>query len=200
VFDGSMLTLYVDGAVISQVTATAPGSTPGIPVKMGPHYSNPGAYGVINALLDDVRIYDRALGTNDIAQLYNGTATTTGDTTPPTIALTSPTNGSTVTGTVTIAAVASDNVGVTKAQFYRDGAVLLGTATTAPFNLSWNTATTTDGSHALAAKAYDAAGNATTSTTSTVTVSNAVAASGQLQWAQAGSTGPIYGQGRTLGV
>ena len=39
------------------------------------------------------------------------------DTTPPTVSLTAPTNGATVSGTVTVAANASDNVGVAGVQF-----------------------------------------------------------------------------------
>jgi hypothetical protein len=43
------------------------------------------------------------------------------DTTPPAISLSSPTNGSTARGTITVTANASDNVGVTRIDFYVDG-------------------------------------------------------------------------------
>src|SRR5262249_44008878 len=48
VFDGTYLSLYVNGAYYSQTPAAAPASTATVPVKMGPHYSNPGTYGVMN--------------------------------------------------------------------------------------------------------------------------------------------------------
>src|SRR5262249_44749576 len=71
VFDGTNLTLYVNGAQYSQVAATAPGSTATVPIKMGPHYSNPATYGVVNGMFDDVRVYSRALSSTDIGTLYN---------------------------------------------------------------------------------------------------------------------------------
>src|SRR5207244_927391 len=42
------------------------------------------------------------------------------DTTPPTTSISAPTSGSTVSGTTTISATASDNVGVTKIEIYID--------------------------------------------------------------------------------
>ena len=47
-----------------------------------------------------------------------------GDTTPPTVSMTAPANGATVTGSVTVSANASDNVGVAGVQFLLDGAPL----------------------------------------------------------------------------
>lgn len=99
--------------------------------------------------------------------------TLTGDATAPTVSITAPTNGTTVSGTITITANANDNVGVTKVDFYRDGTTLLGSDTTSPFSISWNTTTVSNGSHTLVAKAYDAAGNVGTSPAISVTVNNA---------------------------
>lgn len=96
------------------------------------------------------------------------------DTTPPTVSITAPANGSTVSGTATtVSANASDNVGVTGVQFKLDGANLNTEDTTSPYSISWNTTTATNGSHTLTAVARDAAGNTTTSTGVSVTVSNA---------------------------
>jgi predicted 3-demethylubiquinone-9 3-methyltransferase (glyoxalase superfamily) len=96
------------------------------------------------------------------------------DPTPPTVAIASPAGGATVSGTVAVAANATDNVGVLNVQFKLDG-VNLGTAdTTSPYSISWNTATTANGSHTLTAVARDAAGNVTTSAGVTITVSNAI--------------------------
>ena len=94
---------------------------------------------------------------------------------PPTtvalrVVITAPTDGSTLSGTVTITANVSDNVGVAGVQFYLDGALLGTEDTTAPYSVSWNTTTATNASHTLLARASDAAGNITNSAPLTVTV------------------------------
>jgi hypothetical protein len=96
-------------------------------------------------------------------------AGSTADTTPPLVTLTAPAAGSTVSGTVTISASASDNVGVTGVQFRLDGASLGAEDTAAPYSISWNTAAAS-GPHALTAVARDAAGNTTLSAAVGVTV------------------------------
>jgi len=93
------------------------------------------------------------------------------DTTPPTVSITQPANNSTVSGSVTIAATAADNVGVAGVQFQVDGANLGAQVTTAPYSVSWNSTLVANGSHVLKAIASDAAGN-TASASVTVTVSN----------------------------
>ncbi len=97
------------------------------------------------------------------------------DTAPPSASITSPANGATVSGTITVAASASDNVGVVSVQFFLDGA-LITTDTSAPYSLSWNTTGAANGPHTLTAVARDAAGNTTTSAGVTVTVANDSAA------------------------
>jgi beta-lactamase superfamily II metal-dependent hydrolase len=97
-----------------------------------------------------------------------------GDTTKPTTSITAPAAGATVSGTTTVSASASDNVGVTKVEFYLDN-VLQSTDTTSPYSWSWNTTGTANGAHSLTSKAYDAAGNFGTSTAVSVTVSNTTA-------------------------
>ena len=77
------------------------------------------------------------------------------------VMITAPTDGSTLSGTVTITANVSDNVGVAGVQFYLDGALLGTEDTTAPYSVSWNTTTATNASHTLLARASDAAGNIT---------------------------------------
>jgi hypothetical protein len=95
------------------------------------------------------------------------------DTTPPTVSITSPASGATVSGTTSVTASASDNVGVVDVQFLLDGGSNGSVdATTAPYSVSWNTATASDGSHTITAIARDAAGNSTTSAPVSVTVAN----------------------------
>jgi len=96
------------------------------------------------------------------------------DTTAPTTSITSPAAGATVSGTITISANASDNVGVSRVEFYR-GTTLLGTDTTSPYSVSWNTTTVVNGSYSLTSKAFDAANNSATSAAVSVTVNNIAA-------------------------
>jgi subtilisin family serine protease len=81
-----------------------------------------------------------------------------GDSTPPTIVITSPSDGSTVSSVVSVSVSATDNVGVVKVELYVDGS-FYGSSTKAPFTIKWNTRKASRGSHALESKAYDAMGN-----------------------------------------
>ena len=94
-----------------------------------------------------------------------------GDTQPPTASITSPANGASVSGTVSINATASDNVGVTRVNFYVNGA-FVGSDTTDPYSYSWDTTSGGNGSNTLLARAFDAGGNIGESSTVTVTVNN----------------------------
>jgi hypothetical protein len=93
------------------------------------------------------------------------------DNTPPTTALTAPEQNAQLQGTVQLTATASDTVGLSKVEFYA-GQTLLGTDTTAPYDLSWDT-TAASGSVTLTTRAYDTVGNVTQSAGRTVTVDNA---------------------------
>jgi hypothetical protein len=98
---------------------------------------------------------------------------------PPTVSITSPSNGSTVSGTINVNANASDNIGVVGVQFKLDGSNLGNEDLTAPYSISWNTTQVTNGSYILSAVARDAAGN-TSSASVTVNVSNTTGGSGDL--------------------
>src|SRR6266849_8659670 len=109
----------------------------------------------------------------------NGNQATSGDMTfttasgtPPTVSITSPTNGATVSGTISVVASASSSVGIASVQFLVDGANFGAPATTSPYTVSLNTTTLSNGNHTLAARAKDTAGNSATSAAITVTVSN----------------------------
>jgi len=101
------------------------------------------------------------------------------DNTPPDVALTSPAQGSWHRGTVELEATSSDNQGVARVEFYQ-GETLLGTDSTAPYTLSWNTLATStdDGAKTLEVKAFDLAGNVRTATEVGVTIDNTAPAAG----------------------
>ena len=95
------------------------------------------------------------------------------DNLPPGASVTAPAAGSVVSGTVTVSANASDNVGVAGVQFLLDGLSLGAEDTTAPYSIQWDTTTASNGVHTLQARARDTSGNLGTSSSSvTVTVSN----------------------------
>ncbi|HMC78494.1 MAG TPA: Ig-like domain-containing protein, partial [Vicinamibacterales bacterium] len=98
--------------------------------------------------------------------------TVTNDATAPTVKITSPAAASSVSATTTVIATAADDLGVAGVQFLLDGAPLGAEATTAPYELAWDTATVANGAHTLTAVARDAAGQATTSLAVSVTVAN----------------------------
>ncbi|HSK03314.1 MAG TPA: Ig-like domain-containing protein [Kofleriaceae bacterium] len=92
------------------------------------------------------------------------------DATPPTVSITKPRQDARVRGPITIEAAATDNIGVTRVELYLDGTTLLGSDTTPPYAIDWNTSGTTLGTHTLTARAHDAAGNIGTSPAVTITV------------------------------
>src|SRR5204863_7925160 len=72
-------------------------------------------------------------------------AAATADSTAPTVSVTAPTSGSTVSGTITVSATASDNVGVAGVQFLLDGANLGAEDTSAPYSVSCDTSAVGNG-------------------------------------------------------
>jgi hypothetical protein len=98
----------------------------------------------------------------------------TADTTVPTVSMTAPAQGATVSGIITVSADAADDVGVVGVQFLLDGAPLGVEDGTAPYSILWDTSRAGNGSHALAARARDATGNTATTLDVIVSVFNAV--------------------------
>ena len=92
------------------------------------------------------------------------------DTTPPTVGITQPATDTTISGTVSISANASDNVAVANVQFLLDGSALGNPVTQAPYAISWNTANAAAGLHTLSAIATDTSNNTADAPAVTVTV------------------------------
>ena len=97
------------------------------------------------------------------------------DTTPPAVAITSPVGAATVSGSVMIAANATDSVGVASVQFQVDGVNVGGLEGATPYAYTWDTTKVSNGPHRLDAIAKDTAGNTTVSSVVRVTVNNAAA-------------------------
>jgi chitodextrinase len=92
------------------------------------------------------------------------------DTTSPSVSLTAPSQGSTLSGVITLTATATDNVGVVGVQFQLNGTNLGAEDTTNTYSVSWDTTGVAPGQYSLSAIARDAAGNSTTATPVSVTV------------------------------
>jgi parallel beta-helix repeat protein len=118
-------------------------------------------------------IYDNRSMLAPVASSASCSSQTTADTTAPKVAITAPTNGQSVSGTITLTATASDNVAVTGLQFQLNGAAFGPKLTAAPYMLAWDTRTVANGSYQVTAVAQDAAGNTATSLAVSAAVSNA---------------------------
>lgn len=97
------------------------------------------------------------------------------DTQAPSVAVSSPAGGSTVSGWVAIDVSASDNVGVTRVDLKVNG-TLVASDVAAPYQFSWNSSQAANGTTSLVAWAYDAAGNGKASAPVAINVANAVVA------------------------
>jgi hypothetical protein len=94
------------------------------------------------------------------------------DNTPPSVQLTSPTNGQTVSGVFTIAASATDDTSIDRVLFHINNALMY-TASNQPYQYEWDTTSYADSMEiTMYAEAFDSTGNSGRSTMITVTVDN----------------------------
>src|SRR6185503_11477229 len=115
----------------------------------------------------------------------------------PSVSLTGLSSGQTVSGTITLNAIAADDHGVSRVVFMVDSTTIA-SDTSSPYSASLNTATLANGTHTIKAQAFDASGLSSTSqmavnvqngattstggttTTTTTTVSTPAPGSGSL--------------------
>ena len=100
----------------------------------------------------------------------------TGGAQPPTIAITQPANGATLTGTVSVQGTAADSVSLTSVTVSLDGATPVAATGLQNWSFTLATGTLANGAHTITAKATNSAGLTATATVS-VTVNNASAGS-----------------------
>ena len=93
----------------------------------------------------------------------------------PVIFFSSPSAGQTVSGVLTCAVSASDNIGVVGVQFLLDGRAIGPEISSPPYSIAWNSTSSANGNHTLTAVARDLAGNRTTSLPIAINVNNYVA-------------------------
>lgn len=99
-----------------------------------------------------------AAGNRGNAEITVTVAGAVDDMTAPSVDITAPMNGATVSGSVMLSAAAMDDFGVTRVQFFVD-TTMVGEATTPPYEVSWNSGSVNPGMHSISARAFDAAGN-----------------------------------------
>jgi len=105
----------------------------------------------------------------------------------PMVALTAPAAAATVSGTVALTATASGSmtysITVSRVDFFVDG-TMVGSATTSPYTVNWDTTKVADGSHSVTATVTDSRSGTATSPAVMVTVKNTAAASVPMSPAQ----------------
>jgi subtilisin family serine protease len=91
----------------------------------------------------------------------------------PVVSISSPGNGTTISGAVSVSGTATTSLTVSNVQFFVDNQQVA-TGSTSAFSFQWNSATFANGSHTLMVNAYDSSGNMGSSSIS-VNVNNVVA-------------------------
>jgi len=167
-------TLYIDG-VLQNPTSTnmqQPGTVAGL-FENRPFYLMTYAWGQI----DDVRVYNRALSSDDIQTLYNLGAAPPNIIDAPDVAVTAPSSGSTISGkTVTLTANVTDNTPITAVQFQLNGNNIGSQLTSSPYTFVWDSTTVTNGNYTLTAQAFNSSGQVTTASIPVAVTNTAVPA------------------------
>lgn len=110
--------------------------------------------------------------TTDAFSLVKGDSVPT-DTVLPSVSITAPADGASLSGAVSVTASATDNVGVSGVQFLIDGTPFGGEDISAPYEATLSSGAYASGTHALSARARDAAGNIGISASVAISVNNA---------------------------
>ncbi len=168
-YDSSQLKLYVDGVLKDNINLNGPISYSSFPARIGS--TSWSVSNIFNGTIDEVKVYNRSLIAEEIYAEYSLTPTPvptptptptpapipTPDTTPPSIAINSPTNDQTfTTSSITVSGIASDNLGLSKVE------VKVGTGTwqLVSGTASWSkTVNLASGSNTIYARATDTSGN-----------------------------------------
>jgi autotransporter family porin len=155
----------IGGSGVAQIRYTTDGSSP--TATTGSVYSAPFMIGQTTAV--------KFLAVDNVGNVSPvGTESIIVDRTAPSVTLTSPSAGATLTGTSTISASAWDDVGVKQVSFFVDGTLIGSDPTGTPYTIGWSSWTAVNGLHTVAARAVDAAGNVASSGGVVVTVVNSV--------------------------
>jgi chitodextrinase len=151
-YDGSRLQLYVNGATVGSRPLTGSLTTSTGALRIG---GNAVWDEWFSGTIDDVRVYNRAIGPKDVKKDMRSSLPDASDTQPPSVPGSLSKSGSTQTSVSLTWTASNDDTGVTGYSVYRDGASAgtpAGTSSTVS-GLSCGT------SYLFAVEARDAAGN-----------------------------------------
>src|SRR3989339_824367 len=168
-YDGATVKLYQDGTLAGQTSATGNIDVNGNPLIIGRQGTSPA--GRFDGVIDEVKIYNRALSASEVLEHYQGMVPPPVDN-PPQVALVVPNNNSVVSGIVAIEGTATDDNGIGKVCFYIDD-VIKSTDTTAPYTYSLDTTQYANGTHTIKLIATDTIGQ-TANAQINISVDNAV--------------------------
>ncbi|MBI4162199.1 MAG: Ig-like domain-containing protein, partial [Candidatus Aenigmarchaeota archaeon] len=158
---------FIDG--IYKATSFSPSGTSGKYIYRFETATVPNGNHVIVA-----RAYDASNNAQESSVTVK-VSNTGADTTPPTVKVIEPADGSTVSDVIKITSSAIDNMFVDRVEFYVDGVLQTNyTDYATPYNARWDTRGAMAGSHAIKVIAYDKAGN-TAEKAITVSVNNIIA-------------------------
>src|SRR5262245_40245131 len=167
-YDGATLRLYINGAEVASRVQTGSIASSTAPLTIG----GDGVFGQFWAgLIDEVRVYNRALSAAEIQSDLGRPIPASTDTVPPSVSIVSPGDGSPVSHVTAISATASDDVGISSVELFLDGASR-GVDASAPYVFTLDTTAVSNGMHTLQAVARDLGGNQTTSSSVSVTFLN----------------------------
>lgn len=169
-YDGNLLRLYINGQLVDERSVGGSIATSSSPLRIGGN-AVWGEY--FHGLIDEVRIYDLALSSGQLASNLSAAYTGGADITPPATALISTAPDATVQGNVVLQASATDDLLIAGVQFLVNGQPVGSELTSPPYEFTWNTLQLPNGNYNLSVRARDFAGNATTTPATPVLVSNA---------------------------
>lgn len=167
-YNGSQFKFFLNGVQVATKNTTGNLFVSASPLKLGGNSIWNDEF--FNGMIDEVRVYNRALTAAEITTDMNTPIAP--DTVNPSVTVSSPTEGQSISGLHTITASAADNVGVVGVQFKVDGQDVGSEDITAPYAYSFNSSTVSNGGHLVTAVARDSANNTTTSTAVNFTVNN----------------------------
>lgn len=120
----------------------------------------------LQGTLDEVRVYNRVLSDQDVHTLV-----TEGDTNS--ISISTPIEGATVGGNVTLESTAIGSPSISSVQYYADGEAVGSSVSPSPFTQTWDTTVIDQGNYQLVAVATDSSGDKVSSEVINVEVDNA---------------------------
>jgi len=146
--------LFRNGVLVAENIATADYQGSGNLYIGGGGSVWPNKY--FDGIIDEVRFYECDLFASEIQQHYLGNFEEEIQNVKPTVSITSPSNGAIVSGTVTIAGTADDSDGtIQMVQLKLNSGTWTAVSGTTSWSYSWDTTTSSDGSHTAYARSYD---------------------------------------------